>query len=294
MGQRSLWVRRSAIAAVAVLSMLPWLISPAAAKPAIWEVRDEDSLMHLFGTVHVLRPETAWMSDILADALAGAEQVWFEVDPHRQKDPVLMGRVMPLMLDLERPLSTKLNAALHDRFSEIARSFGAHPDQFEMFRPAPAAAMLASIALTRAGYSPDSGVDKVLRAMVPDADVRELETIEQQIRSVCDMTTDQQVRMLEAALNDIADLDRLDRVVARWEAGDIPELEAILLDDILNHRDFYDRFVLSRNLAWAEILADELAGAGTGFVAVGALHLVGPDGLPKLLADRGYSVEQIQ
>ena len=34
-------------------------------KPALWVVRDADSTIYLFGTVHLLRPETVWNSPVV-------------------------------------------------------------------------------------------------------------------------------------------------------------------------------------------------------------------------------------
>jgi uncharacterized protein YbaP (TraB family) len=57
----------------------------------------------------------------------------------------------------------------------------------------------------------------------------------------------------------------------------------------------YEVLLKRRNLAWADKLTAEMDRAsGTELVNVGALHMVGPDGLPALLAARGFKVERVQ
>ncbi|MDX9998741.1 MAG: TraB/GumN family protein [Phenylobacterium sp.] len=57
---------------------------------------------------------------------------------------------------------------------------------------------------------------------------------------------------------------------------------------------FYDALLKRRNQAWAEALAAQMAGDGVQPVDVGALHLLGDDGLPALMKARGFEVERIQ
>lgn len=56
----------------------------------------------------------------------------------------------------------------------------------------------------------------------------------------------------------------------------------------------YDALLRRRNIAWTNRLVAEMAGSGTELVNVGALHMLGPDGLPALLAARGFTVERVQ
>ncbi|HWU81250.1 MAG TPA: TraB/GumN family protein, partial [Caulobacter sp.] len=50
----------------------------ASAAPAMWEVRDKDSVVYLFGSMHVLRPEVRWRTTAFDRAYAAADRVWFE------------------------------------------------------------------------------------------------------------------------------------------------------------------------------------------------------------------------
>ena len=59
-----------------------------------------------------------------------------------------------------------------------------------------------------------------------------------------------------------------------------PNLRAALLTD--------------RNKAWVEIIEAQLAAGRRPLVAVGAGHMLGPQGLPQLLAARGFTVTRLQ
>ncbi len=81
-----------------------------------------------------------------------------------------------------------------------------------------------------------------------------------------------------------------------WLAGDLARLGPGLVGDLAHDNPaLYDVLLKRRNLAWADKLGAEMAQApGVELVNVGALHMVGPDGLPDLLAARGFKVERVQ
>ena len=56
--------------------------APAWAAPPIWVVRDADSEVVLFGSIHVLPPNFRWRPKALDAALARAASVWFELPLH--------------------------------------------------------------------------------------------------------------------------------------------------------------------------------------------------------------------
>ncbi|WP_222873851.1 TraB/GumN family protein [Hankyongella ginsenosidimutans] len=54
-----------------------------------------------------------------------------------------------------------------------------------------------------------------------------------------------------------------------------------------------EELLIARNRNWLPKLRQRLLEPGTTFVAVGAGHLVGPDGLVAMLQAEGVKVEQI-
>ena len=55
----------------------------------------------------------------------------------------------------------------------------------------------------------------------------------------------------------------------------------------------YDILIVQRNTAWTERLDEVMDEPGVVMVVVGAGHLAGADGVPVMLAARGYDVEQV-
>lgn len=79
-----------------------------------------------------------------------------------------------------------------------------------------------------------------------------------------------------------------------WADGD-----AAAIDREINGRlrdempTLYDILIVERNTAWTERLEQVMDEPGVVMVVVGAGHLAGADGVPTMLAARGYAVEQV-
>ena len=77
-----------------------------------------------------------------------------------------------------------------------------------------------------------------------------------------------------------------------WAAGDVATLEKELLSAFDTSPEIYDRLLVERNRNWLPHVDTCLKENAGCFIVVGAAHLVGPDGLPTLLAKSGYRVTQ--
>jgi hypothetical protein len=101
--------------------------------------------------------------------------------------------------------------------------------------------------------------------------------------------------LLEAIDQAEAGAQILDEMSAAWERGDTAALERLLNDEMRrDYPEVYEALIRRRNEAWMATLTQELAGQGVDFVAVGAAHIIGEDGLVAQLQARGVQVERVR
>jgi uncharacterized protein YbaP (TraB family) len=286
--------RRFALALVAVLAMEA---GPVLAEPALWAIKDKDSTIYLFGTVHVLKPTTQWRSPRIAKAFQDADDVVMEIE---QPEDAATTRALMLKygVDPAAPLSTKLKPESYAKLQAAAQGMGFPPQALEPMRPWLAALTVSLTPLLRAGYDPESGVEKLLSAQAKAAGkpISAFETMEQQVRFFADMTPAQETQLLESTLDEIDDGPaKIDALVAAWAAGDQAELKRQMVDEMQSdYPDVYKLLLVDRNKDWARQLKTKLAGSGVSFVAVGAGHLAGPDSLQVQLKALGIKAKPVK
>ena len=266
------------------------------AGPPLWVVKDADSTVYLFGTVHLLRPGTAWGSDKVDAAFASADQFWVEVAD--QDDPTVVAKVAQQHgVTPDRPLSSILSAEDFAAFDKAAQGVGANGAALDAYRPWLAAFMVAGTAPLQAGYRPDAGVDKTLmdRARAEGKTIHGFETADRQLRLIASMSEEAQIAYLNNYVrNGDQIVPKLDRTVAAWLAGDAAEVGRLnRLDTRDIHEDVHRAALIVRNADWTDQIATMMTGSGSAFVAVGVAHLADQDSVVDMLKARGYTVERL-
>lgn len=264
--------------------------------PALWVVKDADSTLYLFGTVHVLRPTIGWSSPRVEAAFDSADEVWFEIS-----DPDNQAAILPLVqqygLSPDKPLSSLLSAEEIAELDAAARTVGMTAAQLDPMRPWLAGLTLSVAPLVKAGYDPQSGVELVLKARAEAAGkpIKAFETIDKQIRILATMDEPVQLEFIRQALEDFdGAVEMLDGMVDAWSRGDVAELDRVVVEDMKDTAPHvYQAILVDRNTDWANQIETLLQGSGTAFIAVGAAHLAGDDGVQALLTQRGVDVERV-
>jgi uncharacterized protein YbaP (TraB family) len=125
-------------------------------------------------------------------------------------------------------------------------------------------------------------------------EIHGFESVEQQLGFLDGLSLDAQRELLMQTLAEGANIrDIMDQLIAAWRTGDIAYMEENLLSEIANYPELYEAIVADRNRNWVNTIDKLLAGEEDYLVIVGALHLIGKDGIPRLLESRGYEVNQL-
>jgi uncharacterized protein YbaP (TraB family) len=284
----------------AIAAGFVWMASvgAASAAPAMWEVRDKDSVVYLFGSMHVLRPNVRWRTRTFDRAYAASDRVWFEarVDVGPDQVQTLLDRYG---VDPDRSLTEKLSPTALATLRPVLDREGVPLERVERLRPWAAAMMLSVAPMTREGGAVASGVDATTteRARVAEKLIETFETLEQQLRIFAALPEQAELTYLDDVAREQLSPPRDGVVLERaWLKGDMGRLRTRLVAPMRAKRpDLYEALLHRRNLAWADRLDAEMRqGKGTDLVVVGALHMAGDEGLPALMKARGYTVRRIQ
>jgi uncharacterized protein YbaP (TraB family) len=270
---------------------------PALARPALWVVRDADTTIYLFGTVHLLPNDTGWRYSALDQALSDSKTLYIELT---DDDPANMtALVLRHGMDVTHPLNTLLNHSDMLRLGNAANKAGVPGglQTLDMMRPWLAALTIATAPLLKAGLDPEHGVDKQLKSQMVSAGkpVLGLETAEQQIRFLADMPQSVQLALLRSTLRDFDRASiQLTELINAWKDGDVATI-AQLEDEEMRQKEpmLYQRLLVQRNQSWAATIGDLLRHQqGTIFIAVGAAHLAGPDSVQAQLRKLGIETDR--
>ncbi len=266
------------------------------ANPALWVVKDEDTTVYLFGTVHVLKPGLSWFDAAVKEAFDTSDEMMLELV--LPEDQAAVAQVMmPLAMDQSgKTLPARLTADELKAYHAAMTSVGLPANAFDMFKPWLPAMTLSVLPLSKHGYDPEQGVEKQLTKFAKDSGkpVAGLETLEQQLGFFDSLPETQQVAFLNSVVKDLDKLGPvLDKMVVLWAKGDPDGLAAAMNESMAATPELAETLLYDRNARWAEQIQARMEQPGTVFVAVGAGHLAGEKSLQDYLAERGLTAARI-
>ena len=265
------------------------------ADPALWVVKDADTTVYLFGTVHVLKPGLGWFDEGVKAAFDKSDELVLEmVEP----DPAAMqGLIMKTALSPEGPtLTEKLPADKRDAYGKALADIGVPAAALDRFDPWFAAVTLSVAGLPKLGYNPESGAERTLGAAARTANkpVIGLETAEQQFGYFDTLPEPLQVKFLVSTVDEYPKLGAtLDKMVASWSAGDPETLGKTMNEELSDTPEIAKVLLTDRNARWAEWIGKRMEKPGTVFVAVGAGHLAGADSVQAQLAKHKLTATRV-
>jgi len=265
----------------------------AAAEPALWVIKGSHATVYLFGTIHALAKDQSWHSAKIDAAIQQSQTLYLEVENFQD-----VAAIQPLMMqfgfDADHPLSSKLTPDQLAKLNKAAAALPGGETLLEPMKPWLAGTMISLAPILQAGYDPESGVEFAIKPEFTAANkaVKGFETTEQQIRLFADMSDKAQLDFLVSELDDAdSAIGEFKQLLAAWYAGDVEKIDSLNNAELRDkHPDLFQILVVERKQKFTEQIRSVLAGGGVSFVAVGAGHLVGKEGVPAMLEKQGYKV----
>ena len=272
-------------------------LSAAAERVTMWEIEAAGNRIFLLGSIHLLRASDYPLPAPIYTAYDEAEALVMELDLDDIDDRAMQSLVLELGTFRDgETLQSHLGADTWRKVERLATAVDIPLNMLAVSKPWLAAITVELIALTRVGFDSTQGLEAHLVSMArrDGKDVSGLETEREQLELLDGLSAQAQRVMLLETLEDAGELENvLNDVIAAWRNGDVDFIEEQILADLRPHRELYQTIVVRRNANWVRQI-EALSGKKDDYlVVVGALHLVGRDGVPMMLERKGFDVRQV-
>ena len=259
----------------------------------LWRATREGRTIHLFGTLHVGKPQWRALGPLTRAALRASEVLALEIDPN---DPALLKALQDTRPP--QPLPEPLQQRLDRAFERACLT----TEALATLHPVLQATMLTMLEARWLGMDTRFAMEHLLATQARQQGLRivALESAATQIRALVPDDEAAARLLLAQSLQQLEDRSArrvLGKLGAAWEAGDLAALadygrwcECTASEE---DRQFLRQLNDDRNAPLADGIERLHAQGGKVFVAVGALHFTGPQSLPRLLAQRGFKVERM-
>ena len=263
----------------------------------VYQVEGPNGRFYLAGSMHLLHAERASLPAPLERAYRNSASIVMEIDTDDGDAQDAGARLLEAaQLAPDTSLQALLGEARWNTVRTALAEAGFDAERASRFEPWGLALLLTQAGFARQGYTSAAGVEQQLteRARRDGKPISGLETAEMQIALLDGLDMNVQRQMLDLTLEEVQEMPQmLDELEDAWRAGDLQRLEALLLEGYRQMPELYTALLVERNRRWVSQIRAWPTTSPPRLVLVGALHLVGEQGLPALLQRAGYTVERL-
>lgn len=267
----------------------------------LYKVVGKGQVAYLFGTVHVGASSFYPLAPEVSQALSQSSELVLELDTRADAAYAQAVRAHGSYRHGEH-IAHHIAPTTLARLTDALHALGITVASVAHLKPWLIANILMGLELQRSGFERAQGNEFVLlaHAQAHGTSVTELESADYQLALFDTLSAAQAESYLLESLAQLADgtsLRKAKATIAAWASGDTAALDTLMADAVGGATvtaEFTRRMLLGRrNPEMATRIAEIMQEGKTTFVGVGLLHLLGVDGLPHLLSQRGYQVERM-
>ena len=264
---------------------------------------------YLFGTLHSNDMRVSDLKEPVKSALLGAENFCIETFPgvrYFSPNTGFRSIVKDMMLENDQQLDDLVDAKTYQSIRETLSHNGFKDERIERLKPW--AAMHALAGIYKAQDQPENNskntvmLDHLLYQMALDnsATMYQLETLEELMAAYYAFPIDAQVALLKDRVEHLNELPLVaEAMIDSYLKEDLGQMLSLATrfiseDSVAKgyQRTYLKHVLYIRNIVMAHYMLAPLRKKNT-FIAVGALHLYGKEGVLSLLEGYGYRVHRI-
>lgn len=258
----------------------------------LWEVSGKDMAKpsYLFGTIHLVPQEKFFFTDKMQEALNSSDVLALEAEldiPLAEQMKMASQMIMPDGKTWADYMSEEDYAAVKSAFVDSLGIKEKKVDKYAKIRPIYVSGLIMTELLGKV-----KAYEQELSAMAKKdkKEVIGLETIKEQIEIVSSIPVEDQIEDLKATTASM--MREYNEMLDAYIAQDLKALEATT-EDSESFDKMEAKLLTDRNNRWVKAIQEKL-GEQSIFFAVGAMHLVGDNGLINQLKNAGYNVEPVK
>lgn len=264
------------------------------AQTSIWKISKNNSTLYLGGSVHVLSADDYPLPKEFDAVFYRADKVIFETDISKLKDPqTVQSMRVKGMYTGNKTLKDVLSKEVYKKLKHELSKLSLRINKLKKFKPSVVITTMQLVKLKKSGVSSEKGVDQYYysKSKEENKELSFLETINEQIDIITSLGEGNENKYVKNSLENF-DKIGISGTVSDWKDG----TSKVMMREINEMRDnfpeMYNSLLVQRNNNWIPKIENCLNDNKIEFIIAGNLHLHGPDGLLKILEDKGYQVEQ--
>ena len=275
-----------------IFLLLPFL---ACAETSLWRISKGKNELIIGGTIHLLSKSDYPLPDEFEQAFREVDLLVLEADLAELSKPKAQAQLLQnLMYTDGSTLKSKIKPKTYKALVHYCVATNLSIKAMQTMKPSMVVLTLTMAELKKLGLA-DAGVDQFFleKAQAQGKKIMGLETAETQIKTLVNLGKG---RENELILSTIKELKKTPEFMAEmkkaWRTGDLAGLEQVGLKKMQAEFPELNKSLLTnRNNAWLPKIKALLATPERELILVGALHLVGDEGVLAQLKKQGFVVE---
>ncbi|NOX89712.1 MAG: TraB/GumN family protein [Calditrichaeota bacterium] len=266
-------------------------------KHSLWQITGGRNQVYLLGSVHLLDKDQYPLPEVFDKAFDQSEIIVFEVNLDSADLPEVQRKFINKGLFTK---DTTLQDVLSDSVFTLVKNFcsqtGVPLQAFQKMKPWMLSLSLMQLKLKQMQFDPKYGIDQYFyrKAKKAKKKIQSLETIDFQIDLFGQFSLLEQNKLIQQTIEELNDFEKkMNLLVNAWNTGNASLLDSLMNESFSDYPKLYDKLLVRRNLNWLKKIERFLKLKNNYLVIVGAGHLVGEQGIIRMLKSKGYRVKQL-